>query len=121
MGNPFVLDNVNNDEAREAACDAYRDLLNCAMMGLFIAGKEALVRFGRVRGHTGRVKTWDGRAAAHEVRRLMHVSTVRDVHLRCNCAPRRCHGHEVAQIILFEQAWDRVTPCPPKAPPSPWL
>ena len=61
---------------------------------------------------------WDGRAAAHEVARLAHVVTVRDVQLKCQCAPRRCHGHEIAARMLFEQMWARTEP---KREPSPWL
>ena len=118
LGNPFVLADASNDEAREAVCDAYRDLLDLAVLGGAPRSHAALVEFGRARGHTGRVCAWDGRAAAREVARLAHVVTVRDVQLKGQCAPRRCHGHEIAARVLFEQMWARTVP---RREPSPWL
>ncbi len=99
LGNPFV---VGREEEREAACDAYEELL---LLGpVVVAGDSGRVReVGTMNGFFGEVRKWDGAAARAELGRLAGIATSQTLRLDCHCHPRRCHAGTVA--MLTEGKW----------------
>ena len=93
LGNPYV---VRREEEREAACDAYEELL---LGPVVAAGDPERVReIGAMSGFFGETKRWDGDAARKELGRLAGIAASQPLRLDCHCNPRRCHAYTVATI-----------------------
>ena len=112
LGNPFVLTDQGDDRARDACCNAYEDLLYmtaCQVEGsAFELTPSEVAEFGERRGFRGQTRAWDGTAARLALAHIADVSRARDVLLRCQCRPRRCHGESVAHHAHFMQVWDEL-------------
>lgn len=95
LGNPYV---VRREEEREAACDAYEELL---LLGPTVAAERPgrVAEVGTMNGFFGEVRGWDGEAAQRELGRLTKIATAQPLRLDCHCHPRRCHAHTVAMIV----------------------
>ena len=112
LGNPFILTDPEDDKTREASCDAYEDLLNmttCLADGsAFELTPKEVAEFGELRGFRGPTRAWDGTAARRALAHIADVSRAREVLLRCQCRPRRCHGESVAHHANFMRTWDEL-------------
>ena len=105
VGNPFVLTNRDNDQARQVACDAYDALLDMTMLNPRRMSAREVALFGLSMGHEGPTTAWDGPAVQREIHHISAMSRERDVLLVCGCVPRRCHGESVARHADFERRW----------------
>ena len=72
LGNPYV---VRREEEREAACDAYEELL---LLGPTVAAERPgrVAEVGTMNGFFGEVRGWDGEAAQRELGRLIERAAV---------------------------------------------
>ena len=99
FGNPFPID-PTDDQAREAACDAYAALLQ---------GDPAHIDVMQIAARYGlRVdQRYAPRRATHALHRALRqlerdVSELqpgKSIRLMCHCAPKRCHAHVIAHDI----------------------
>jgi len=100
LGNPYKMGADGLDETyRDAVCDAYGMLLDPLPGDCFGVADIANGRGLRVAGRFLRDDAAEQRAS--EMRRLERLlGRGERLRLLCWCAPRRCHGHIVAELLL---------------------
>ena len=108
LGNPFLLVNDRRPlqarqrlGTRDAACDAYAELLRAAPsdgrardIG---GGLEVVAALDTAAAATARA------AAIDEL--VRRVRAGRSVQLMCSCHPQRCHADEIAALVLERVGW----------------
>ena len=86
------------DEERDAACDAYDELLELTDEGA-TGGREEVAAIGRVHGFAGAVGGWDWEKARGELGRLRRLAAAGPLRLDCMCLPKRCHAQSIARRV----------------------
>ena len=102
LGNPYVLDDSDDDEERGACIRAYGVLLRETLSAGKLGGlptAERVAEIGAAAGFEGRVKGWDGLRAANALGRIRKAAGEGPVRLDCHCHPRPCHASEIARAL----------------------
>ena len=102
LGNPYQLTRELRGAAaeaeRDAACDAYEELLELADQGA-TGGREEVAAIGRSHGFAGRVRDWDWEGVRAELSRVRGLAAAGPLRLDCTCLPKRCHAQSIARMV----------------------
>ena len=93
-GNPFVM---RDEGERDAACDAYAELLTARASVATLARRHGRERVLPTHGPTARVS--DFRRLEGMSRLAKRARNGEHLYLRCDCAPRRCHGDAIRAFV----------------------